>query len=91
MPMLIILHVSDYEDHYRSPIIEKHPPSTKYPLVQKKCVLDQQRTGQRKGGITVTEVGDIFLFKDKNYNEVYGHKSNPAMPIINYNSKLTRH
>ena len=92
MPMLKILHGRDYEDYYRSSIIEKYPPKREVPSSKEKMVYwTNPRTGQRTGGITVTEVGDMLLYKDKNYNEVYCHKSNPAMPILNYKPKPTRH
>ena len=92
MPMLKILHGHDYEDYYRSPIIEKHRSLHEETSSTEKMVYwTNPRTGQRTGGITVTEVGDMLLYKDKNFNEVYCHKSNPTFPIINYQPKPTRH
>ena len=92
MPMLKILNGRDYEDYLRSQIINTHPPKREVPSSKEKMVYwTNPRTGQRTGGITVTEVGDMLLYKDKNYNEVYCKKSNPAIPIMNYKPKPTRH
>ena len=72
-------------------MIERNPPLHEKPSSTEKMVyLTNPRAGQRTGDISVTEVGDMLLYKDKNFNEVYCHKSNPTMPIMNYKPKPTR-